>query len=193
MARLQDFLVSRVRVKTLKVLLSKPGEMYYVRELTRLTGEEINAVRRELGRMTERGMVKTEPRGNRIYYYFRKDYLFYEELLRLAVKTTGLGGEIIKNRAKLGKIKLVMFSGKFVHYQERRQDEVDVLVVGTVVLPELAKLIRAEEANRKSEVNYTAMTGEEFGFRKARRDPFIVSIISQSRVIVIGSEEDLVT
>lgn len=190
-AILQDFVVSKVRAKLLKVLLAIPGEMYYVRQLTRLIGEEINAVRRELIRMTERGMIKTEPRGNRIYYYFRPDYLFYEELLRLTVKTTGLGGAIIKTRAKLGKLKLVMFSGKFVHRQERQQDEVDVLVVGTVVLPELAKLIRAEEAVRKTEINYTAMLPEEFGFRKSRRDPFIMTIINQSRVVIIGNEQEL--
>ena len=59
MAALQDFVVSRVRAKLLKVLLADPAEMYYVRQLTRLTGEEINAVRRELLRMVDRGMVKS--------------------------------------------------------------------------------------------------------------------------------------
>ncbi len=191
MAKLQDFVVSRVRAKLLKVLLAIPGEMYYVRQLTRATGEEINAVRRELQRMADRGMVKTEPRGNRLYYYFRHDYLFYEELLRLVAKTTGLGGAIVDNRAKLGKIKLAMFSGRFVHHQERRQDEVDVLVVGTVVMPELAKLVRAEEAGRKVEINYTAMTPEEFDFRKSRRDPFVVGIVNQSRIMIVGNEDEL--
>lgn len=191
MAKLQDFVVSRVRAKLLKVLLATPGEMYYVRQLTRLTGEEINAVRRELLRMSERGMIKAEPRGNRVYYFFRTDYLFYEELLRLVAKTTGLGGVMIDNRAKLGKIKLVMFSGRFLHRLERRQDEVDVLVVGTVVMPELAKLIRTEEAARGTELNYTVMAAEEFSFRKARRDPFVMSILAQSRVMIMGSETDL--
>ena len=190
-AALQDFVVSRVRAKLLKVLLADPAEMYYVRQLTRLTGEEINAVRRELLRMVDRGMVKSEPRGNRVYYWFRHDYGFYEELLRLVAKTTGLGGAIRKNKAKLGKVKLVMFSGKFVHHHERSQDEVDVLVVGTVVLPELAKLVRAEEVVRKTEINYTAMLPEEFGFRRSRRDPFIMGILSQSRVMIMGTETDL--
>ena len=159
--------------------------------MRRMKGEEINAVRRELLRMVDRGMIKAEPRGNRIYYFFRKDYGFYEELLRLAAKTTALGGAIRKSRAKLGKIKFVMFSGKFVHHQERSQDEVDVLVTGTVGLPELAKLARAEEIARKTEINYTAMPAAEFEFRKARRDPFVVGILNQSRVMVIGTETDL--
>lgn len=192
-ATLQDFVVSKVRAKLVKVLLADPKEMYYVRQLTRLTGEEINAVRRELLRMVDRGMIKAEPRGNRVYYWFRHDYGFFEELLRLAAKTTGLGGAIRKNKAKLGKIKLVMFSGKFVHHQERSQDEVDVLVVGTVVLPELAKLVRAEEVARKTEINYTLMPTEEFVFRRSRRDPFIMGILGQSRVMIMGTESDLLS
>ena len=59
MANLTDFMVSRVRAKLIKIFLSRPTEMYYVRELTRAAKEEINAVRRELARMEERGMVKT--------------------------------------------------------------------------------------------------------------------------------------
>jgi len=90
-------------------------------------------------------------------------------------------------------VKLVMFSGKFVHHQERTQDEVDALIVGTVVLPELAKLVRLEEVARKTEINYTVMPVEEFIFRRSRRDPFVMGILGQSRVMIIGTETDLLS
>jgi DNA-binding MarR family transcriptional regulator len=165
--------------------------MFYVRELVRKIQEEINAVRRELIRMEKRGMVKKEPRANRIYYYFRKDYVFYDELIRMIAKSVGLGRDIIKNKNKLGKIKFAMLSGKFIKYLPRDKDEVDLLVVGEVVLPELAALVKAEEARRKKEINYTVMSQEEFDFRKRRRDPFILSILIGSRVVLIGNEEEL--
>jgi hypothetical protein len=69
---------------------------------------------------------------------------------------------------------------------------VDVLVVGEVVLPELAALIRAEEEKRGQEINYTVMTPEEFIFRKRRRDPFLLGILGGPRVMIIGEEEELV-
>lgn len=193
MAALSDFLVSKVRVKLLKVLLEDPTEMYHVRELVRRTNEEINAVRRELSRMEEAGMVKKEKRGNRLYYWFNKEYSFFEELLRLVCKTTGLGMAIRKNRGKLGKISFVMFSGEFVRHAERKNNEqVDVLVVGDIVLPELATLIRQEEKKRGKEVNYTPMSKEEFDFRKSRRDPFLLGILTGSRIMIIGDEKDFV-
>lgn len=185
-------MVSRVRAKLLKVFLQDPQEMFYVRELTRKVGEEINAVRRELERMQRRGMVKSEPRGNRLYYFVRKNYPFYQELMQLVAKTSGLGGAIRKNRNKLGKLKFVMFSGKFVRRKPRAQSEVDLLIVGSVVLPQLSVLVREEEARRNQEINYTVMTPDEFEFRHSRRDPFLLGILSGSRVMIIGNEDELV-
>jgi hypothetical protein len=86
-----------------------------------------------------------------------------------------------------------MFSGRFVrHLERKRENEVDLLVVGDVVLPELAKLIRKEESRRDREINYTVMDKDEFAFRKKRRDPFILGILLGSRVMIIGDEEKLV-
>lgn len=193
MAALSDFIVSKVRVKLLKSLLENPREMYHVRELVRRTQEEINAVRRELSRMEEAGMVSKEVRGNRLYYWFRDDYGYYQELIQLVAKATGLGADIRKNRGKIGKISFVMFSGEFVRHIERANPEqVDVLVVGDVVLPELASVIKEEESRRKTEINYTPIAREEFDFRKSRRDPFILGILTGSRVMIIGNEHEFV-
>src|SRR3990167_8050331 len=110
MAKLTDFMVSRVRAKLIKIFLSHPREMYYVRELTRACKEEINAVRRELARMDEKGMVRSEKRGNRLYYQFRESYPFFPELLAIVTKTSALGKVIITNKAKLGFIKYAFLS-----------------------------------------------------------------------------------
>lgn len=189
---LKDIIVSRVRVKVLTLFLTHPGKMFYVREIVRQAGEEINAIRRELAHLEKAGMLTREDRANRVYYHFRKDYPLYYELLELIMKTTGLGGDILKNKMKLGKLKFVMLSGRFARGETPRQNSVDLLIVGTVVLPELTQLVRAEEAKRGREINYTVMTQEEYDFRKTRRDPFILSVISGARIMVIGDEEELV-
>lgn len=194
MASLSDFIVSKVRVKLLKTFLENPKEMYHVRDLVRRTNEEINAVRRELARMETAGMVGKEKRGNRLYCWFKNDYPYFQELLGLVAKSTGLGFEIRKNRGKLGKVSFVMFSGEFAKHIDRKdKEQVDVLVVGDIVLPELALLIRQEEGRRGTEINYTPMTREEFEFRKSRRDPFVLGILSGSRIMIIGNEEEFVS
>ena len=189
---LKDLFISKARVKILETFLSDPTQMYHVRELVRRTGDEINAVRRELARMELVGMVKKEPRGNRLYYWFRRDYLFFTDLLHLVAKTTGLGAALIKNRSKLGRVSLVMLSDRFVRHEARRDaDEVDLLVVGDVVMSELAAIVHAEEAQRGSPINYTPMTEDELKFRRTRRDPFLQGILLNSRCLILGDEQDL--
>ncbi len=190
---LKDLVISKTRVKLLETFLSDPTQMFHVRDLVRKTSEEINAVRRELARMEQLNMVKKEPRGNRLYYWFRKDYVFYADLLSLVAKTTGLGESLIKNRHKIGRVSIIMLSGHFVRHEPRSSpDEVDLLIVGEVHLQELGALIRAEEARRGQTINYTPMTEEELKFRRSRRDPFLLGILTGGRVMVIGSDQELV-
>lgn len=189
---LKDLMVSKVRVKLLQTFLYQPDEIFYVRQLVRKIDEEINAVRRELSRMERAGMVKKEPRGNRLYYFFNRDHPLYEELLTMVHKTVGLGKEMIKNKSKLGRVKLVMFSGRFARRLPLEEGGVDLLIVGEVDMQVLSRLIKAEEARIKREINYTVMTKDEFNFRKKRRDPFLQGIFLGSRVMIIGDQEDLV-
>ncbi len=188
---LANLITSKSRVKLLTVFLSTPTEIYHVRELVRRTDDEINAVRRELAFLEKNGILDKEPRANRVYYSLSKNYPFYFDLLIIGAKIIGLGADIVKNRGKLGKIRFAMFSGRFARRLPKELESVDLLLVGTVVLPELALIIKNEEKRLGSEINYTIMSEEEFAFRKKRTDPFIVSILSGSRVMLIGDEENL--
>ena len=166
--------------------------MYYVREITRKTKEEINAVRRELDRLLGVGLLKSEERGNRLYYSVNDRYVFFQELQQIIVKDSGLGKKVRKLRKKLGTIEFVMFSGKFVRRKPVMQGEVDVLVIGDVVLQELEVLIKEEQVEMGREINYAVFSLDEFEFRKQRRDPFIMDVLYGSRVMVIGSEDEFV-
>lgn len=187
---LKDFIVSRARVKVIELFFANPEEMYYIREVTRLIKEEINSVRRELQNMVGYGMLRSEQRGNRVYYQLNKRYLFFDELEAMVAKTTGLGNKIRKLRRKLGSLEFVMFSSKFVRGLKPAVDEVDMLVIGDVVLPEIEHLVKEEEKRIEREINYAVFDLAEFDFRKTRRDPFIMDILMNGRVMIIGSSDE---
>ena len=77
MNQLEEIIVSKVRVKMLELFFNNPKEIFYVRQITRLIKDEINAVRRELERLLGAGMLKSEQRGNRLYYGLNDQYLYY--------------------------------------------------------------------------------------------------------------------
>lgn len=188
---LADLVISQVRLKTLYLFFENQKSTYHVRELVRVLQEEINAVRRELAFLEKKGILKKEPRGNRIYYSLRRDYPYYFDILELTAKCNHLGKEILKFRNKLGKIKFAMLSGSFVRGEPFDDKKVDLLVVGQVVLPELDILVKNEQVRKNREMNFTVMSEEEFKFRKQRNDPFVLSVLLGSRVMLIGDEEEM--
>lgn len=190
---MEELFVSRVRIKLLTLFLSTQDDLLHVREIVRRCDEEINAVRRELARMEKNGLVSSEWRANRRLYRFRKDYVYYRELLGLVAKSSGLGGAIIKNKGKLGRIKYAMLAMRYVTDKPSNEGDVDLLVVGQIVLPELQAIVSEEQAKRESEINYSFMDEAEFNFRVRRRDPFILKVVTQSKIMVLGDEEELLS
>src|SRR5260221_8772410 len=188
---MEDLIVSKVRVKILQLFLSSPDPLFHVREIVRLVAEEINAVRRELARMEKFGIVSSEWRANRRLYSFRRDYTFYPELLAYVVKSTGVGGDIVKAKNKLGKVKYAMIATRFVRNQQSGTDDVDLLVVGQIILPELQSIVATEQAKREREINYSFMDEAEFNFRIKRRDPFILKVLVQPKIMLLGDEQEM--
>jgi len=167
--------------------------MYHVRGIVREIGEEINAVRRELQKMEEIGILKKEQRGNRIYFFVKTDYPLFGDLLSIISKSTGFGKALLDAKSKLGKVLYIMFSGRFTRHKKRKtDDEVEALVVGEIILPELASIVRLFESKLGREINYTVMSSEELEYRKKRKDPFLLGILAQSRTMIFGDEEGLV-
>jgi hypothetical protein len=191
MAKLQDLITSRVRVKLLELFFANASELYYIREATRLVGEEINAVRRELLHLTKGGALFMENRGNRQYYGVNKTYVFFPEIQQLVFKEMGLGKKIRRLRRKLGKIDYVVFTSHFFN-RKPKSDGLDILIIGEVVVPELEMLLQEEEKVMGREVNFSVFDLKEFKFRKQRRDPFIMEVMYGKRLMIIGDEESFV-
>lgn len=188
---LKKLIISESRIKILQELYYQPNEMFYIRQLTRMTGEKLNSVRRELKNLDEAGVLESEWRGNKRFYWVNKDYPFYQEILGIVIKTKGLGKDLISQEKKLGQIKFVVFSGKFARGISPEEDEIEILIVGKVVLPELGAIVRKEEELRGREINYTVMDADDFAYRKKNRDPFLTQILLQSRVMIIGDEQKM--
>ena len=187
---LKDLFVSAVRVKILRIFLFDKDKSYHVRSLVRAVGSEINAVRRELQKLTAIGFLRRRPSGNRVYYSLNSSSIYYPELLSLFVKEEGIGADIIKAEKELGNVKYAALARSFIRGRVSTILDVDLFVVGSVNIEVLKNIVSNEEKRYGKELNYTVMGEDEFNFRKRRNDSFIVKILSQSRVMLIGDEEE---
>jgi hypothetical protein len=74
MTILKYFITSKAKRNVLHLFLKDTGKRYYTREVARLTGEPLNAVRRELGYMEKAGLLSPRAQGNLKYYEVVKSF-----------------------------------------------------------------------------------------------------------------------
>ena len=188
---IKQIFVSQTRIKLINILFYKPDEIYFVRQLVRLTGEEINSVRRELENLKKAGIVEFEWRSNKLFYWANKTSPLFYDLLILANKNSGLGLKLQNKNESLGNIKLVLYNYKFAVNDHRNPDQIDLIIVGDVSLKEVATFLDQEEEERGHEINYMVMDKSEFQLRKQKRDQFIVDFFLNCPVVIIGSSSEI--
>jgi hypothetical protein len=188
-----DYLfISKVRIKIIKLFFLHPDVPYHIRGVVREIGEEINAVRRELLRLETIKLLKSERKGNRLYFTLLDSFPFYNELMSIVYKTFGLGGEIIRCKKELGDLKYAFLTKAYTKGIRTSPQDIDLLLVGKVNVPSLTAAVARAERQTGREINYTVLKDSEFILRKKRRDAFIAQILSGSKVMLIGDEDDLV-
>jgi len=188
---LQHIIPSKTRRKILELFFQKPNENFYLRRVVREVDEEVNAVKRELDILVEEKLLLREKRLNKVFYTLNKNYLFYDEFLRIFTKNSPILKMVYDNLQKLGKIKYIAISTRFAKKIPIKDEEIYFLFVGIVVIPELEVLMKKAESLYGSPINYTVMTEEEFIFRKKNNDPFIWRFLKQPKIMLVGDEENL--
>jgi predicted transcriptional regulator len=127
---LKRIFISQTRLKLINIFFYKPEEIFYVRQLVRLTDEEINSVRRELDNLQKSGLINSERRGNRLYYWADKQSPLFTNLVIIANQSSGLGLKLQNKNETLGTIKLVFYSYRFMVGGKRGSDDIDLIIVG---------------------------------------------------------------
>lgn len=188
---LDNIIPSKVRRKILALFFHNIDQTFFLREVVRLTGEEVNAVKRELDILFGAKVLNRERRTNKVFYGLNKNYALYDEFLRIFAKDTTLSKLIYKNMSALGKVKFIAVSTKFAKKQAIKEDEIYVLFVGILVLPEVESIMQAARHDLGWDINYTVMAEDELQFRKRNNDPFIWKFLRSPKIMYVGLEEDL--
>jgi hypothetical protein len=188
---LSYIITSKARRAVLQLFFQSPQDTYYLRDIVRRTDEEVNAIKRELDIMVEGKVLESERRLNKVFFRLNKNYIFYDEFLRIFAKTSRIASLIKEAGPKLGKVKALALSLKYVKKVDIKSDEIYLLGVGTIVLPELSQVISYCEQDFGREINYTVMTEDELAFRKRNNDPFLWKFLRTPKVMLVGHEEEL--
>ena len=170
---------SQTRVKLLSTFLLHPDQEYFIRELTRLLGEQINSIRRELENLRRIGLVKARHKNRKKYYKIDTDFPLYADLRNIFAKEIQAESPVVANLKKLPNVELVLLAGMFTGTESK----VDLLIVGTVK-KEILEALLLQDVSLKN-VKYSIFSEADFLYRLSLKDRFILEILNDPRNLIV--------
>lgn len=181
---------SKTRVKLLGLFMNNPDRSFYVREITRNIGEQINSVRRELANLIKVGVVTDRSVDNKLYYQADKNFKYYHALREMfADDAEVVSGATVSQpdwatrfRAVPG-LKTVIFAGALVYGSDSK---IDILLAGNRMdEAKLKNIIKALERDANTSLNYTIMDQDDLYYRLSIRDPFVDDVLKSKHTVVL--------
>jgi len=187
---LEALISSKTRVKLLTLFWLNPGSEFYIREIVRKTGENINAVRRELANLESFGLITGQKKGNQQYYTVNTSHFLYADLQKIVLKTGGIAGIITESLAGEKEIECMFIYGSFAQGTAGAKSDIDLFIVGTVDEARLIPLVHECERATGREINYTLMMADELAKRKETGDPFVKNVMKEDKIMITGTCDD---
>ena len=184
-------LFSTYRRRILALLLLRPEQSFYVRELARLAEVPPGSLHRELRLLAETGLLLREPVGNQVRYRANRDCPVFEELAGFFRKTAGLADVLREALAPLAsEINVAFIFGSVAQGKERVTSDVDVFVVGAVSFAGLVQAFAHTHERLGRQVNSVVMPESDFVKKYADGDRFVGRVVKEPKLFLIGTGDD---
>lgn len=183
--------LTKNRALLLRLIFTNPEQSFYIQEIGRILGKKPGVFQRTLNKMEKEGILISEYKANARYFKANKDYPLYKELKSIVFKTVGVVGSIEEALKKAGKIDFSFIYGSYAKSKENYLSDIDLVIIGKpdedTIIKELDKL----EGILKREINYKLYALDDLRKEIKRKDPFILEILRDKKVMIIGDENEL--
>jgi len=185
-------LFGQTRRNILGLLFAHADQAFYLREIIGTTGSGTGQVQRELENLVGVGLVLREKRANQVYFRANADASVFEELKGIVTKTFGVADilrDLLRPFAK--RLDVAFIYGSVARGEDTARSDIDLMIVGDVMLSELANALHEAEAKLKRPVAPTIYEAQEFRDRVHGGQHFLSQVLKQPRLFVAGDEDEL--
>ena len=189
---LADALFPKVRQRVLSVLFGTPDRSFYANEVIALAQSGTGAVQRELADLSAAGLLTVTKQGNQKHYQANANAPVFAELRSLVLKSMGLADVLFKALMPLsGQIAQAFIYGSVARQQDTAHSDVDLMVISdTLAYGELFGALESTTLSLGRKVNPTLYTAADWDKRLQSDSAFVTRVWQQSKVWLIGSEEE---
>jgi predicted nucleotidyltransferase len=176
------------QTQVLRWLFGQPGRAYHINELLRLTGLGSASLQRELNKLAEAGLVRSERVGNLRKFQANAESPVYGELVALTRKTLGVEPLLREALVPLApKLETAFIYGSVAKGTDTAKSDIDVMLIGkNLLLSKVLELLVPLEAQLGRKINPTCLTPAEFRRRRAERDSFVNRVLARPTLPLMG-------
>jgi len=156
---LESLITSQTRIKLLLKFFLNPESKSYLRELAEEFGESTNAVRLELNRFSEAGLLTSKENGRTKMYQANPNHPLFPEIQSMVRKFTGIDQLIPQVLSKLGDIHSAYIVGDYARGMD--SGIIDLVLVGEVDKVYLQNLIDKVEPMLHRKIRYLSLSEDE--------------------------------
>jgi predicted nucleotidyltransferase len=190
---LADALFTKTQQRVLGVLFGQPERSYYASELILVAGTGSGAAQRELARLEESGLIVSRRIGHQKHYQANAASPLYSELRIIVLKTVGLA-EPLRTALKpvSSAIRAAFVYGSVAKATDQAASDIDLMIISdSLTYGEVFSTLERVTRTAGRKVNPTVYTAAEFSKRVRTENAFIMRVLEQPKLWVIGSEDDL--
>jgi predicted nucleotidyltransferase len=183
-----EALFSDSQSRVFQWLFGQPQRSYHLNELRRLTGLGSASLQRELNKLAEAGLVRSERVGNLRRFQANAQSPVYGELVALIRKTLGVEPMLREALVPLApKLDAAFIYGSVAKGTDTAKSDIDVMLVGkNLLLSRVLGLLVPLESQLGRKINPTCLTPTEFRRRRAERDSFVNRVLAQPTLPLMG-------
>ena len=157
---IETLISSKTRIKLLMKFFINSHTTAYLRGLESEFGESSNAIRVELNRLEQAGMLVSQMNGNKKIFRANTEHPLFGEIHNILLKQIGLDRIIENVIERLGEVERVFLIGEFSRGIDSQI--VDLILVGDIDRKYLTQLIEKAEKLVRRKIRYLLYNREEF-------------------------------
>lgn len=182
---------SKVRKALFQLFFTNPEAEFYLRELERKLDIPVAMIRRELAKLEKSGIFISNRKGNLCYYALNTSYPLFEELKSIVFKTIGIQGILAETLQEIPAIDCAFIYGSYAKNEVHAGSDIDVFIIGVPDEDILIEKVTTLEKKFERDINYSLYSAEDFEKKKNAQDSFIKDVVSNPKIILVGSLDDL--
>lgn len=183
--------LTKNRAELLRLFLTNPEQSFYMQEIGRILGKKPGNFQRTINNMVKEGILTSEYKANARYFKANKNYPLYKELKSIVLKTVGVAGSIKDVLRKIGNITFSFIYGSYAKAKEGYLSDIDLVIIGKPDEDRIIKELDRLERALKREINYNLFTPQEIRKEIKKKEPFILEILKDKKIMLIGDESKL--